>query len=74
MSRWALYDAESNKDGTVDSWAHSHDVSNMSLGEAAEWTLEEMGNDNENAVVVSGDGTIEKWIMPAPRGENRKWW
>jgi len=75
---WALFNAESNNDGKVETWEHhglsDADLGNMPLSDAAEWALEEMAQDDYNAVVVSGDGTIEKWIMPAPAGENRNWW
>lgn len=79
MSLWALFSANSDSDGKVESWdqdpIHGDDnLGNMHVIEAAEWALEEMDDDRDNAVIVSDDGTIEKWIMNSPAGEPRKWW
>ena len=79
MGFWALFNATGNSNGEVETWEQdfvSGDVNlgNVSIEDATEWVLEEMSENTSNGVVVSNDGTIEKWIMPAPSGQSRKWW
>ena len=79
MSVWALFSAESDSSGKVETWDQDpykgdDNLGNMDITEAAEWALEEMNDDHKNAVIVSEDGTIEKWIMNSPAGEPSKWW
>lgn len=79
MNFWALFNAEGNSDGTVETWEQDFATGDVNLGnvsadEATEWLLEEMSESASNGVVVSDDGTIQKWIMNSPAGEPRKWW
>lgn len=79
MGFWALFNAEGNSNGTVETWEQDFvtgdvNLGNVSVDEAADWVLEEMSESASNGVVVSNNGTIEKWIMNSPAGEPRKWW
>ena len=79
MNLWALFSAYSDRNGKVESWAQDpirgdDNLGNMGVNEAADWALNEIPEDASNAVIVSDDGTIVKWIMNSPAGKPRKWW
>lgn len=79
MNLWALFSAESDKSGKVETWDQDPykgdaNLGNMSVSEAADWALEEISEDASNAVIVSDDGKIQKWIMNSPKDQPRRWW
>ncbi len=79
MSVWALFSAASDSSGKVETWdqdpiAGDAELPGMGVDDAADWALMEIPEDASNAVIVSEDGIVEKWIMNSPAGEPRVWW